>query len=116
MRNRLSKQIKDFIYSSNIYLPNLKEADLKALEVEPIDTPADEFVVEPEDAIDGFGDEETSYEEEDDDEGPSKLPETIILPLPSNVTSSKLRPDLATLISTERELRKGQANDALEGL
>jgi hypothetical protein len=115
MRNRLSKQIKDFLYSSNIFLPNLEEADLKVFEDKPIDTPADEFV-EPEDVLDGFLDDEVGYEEEEDDRGPSELPETIILPLPSNIPSTKLRPHLETLIATERELRKGQANDALEGL
>jgi hypothetical protein len=115
MRNRLSKQIKDFLYSSNIFLPNLEEADLKAFEEEHIDTPADEFV-EPEDVVDGLLDEEMCYDEEDEDGGPSEPPETIIIPLPSNVTSTKLRPHLETLISMERELRKGQANDALEGL
>jgi len=39
-----------------------------------------------------------------------------VLPLPSNITSVKLAPALKPLIFVERELRKGQANDALEGL
>ena len=114
MQNQLSNQIKDFLYSSNIFLPNLEKADLKAFKDEPIDTPANEFV-EHEEVVDGFLDEEVCYEEENDDGGPSELAETIILPLPSNIASSKLRPHLETLISTERELWKGQANDALEG-
>jgi hypothetical protein len=101
-----------------MFLPTLEEADLKPFQEELIDTPAEESVI-PEDLIDSSLDEDFEYEaeeEEDDDGGSSDLPETVILPLPSNIVSAKLRPALESLISTERELRKGQANDALEGL
>ena len=47
---------------------------------------------------------------------PLDLPETVILPLPSNIISVKLIKALELVIAVERELRKGQANDALEGL
>ena len=40
----------------------------------------------------------------------------IVLPLPSNIISVKLKASLESLILVERELRKGQANDALEGV
>ena len=98
-----------------MFLPTLEEVDLKPLEDELIDTPADESV-EPEDLVDGSLDEDLCCEEEDDDEAISDLPETVILPLPSNIISVNLGPSLESLRSIERELWKGQANDALEGL
>jgi hypothetical protein len=115
MRSRLGKQVKDFLHAANMFLPTLEEVDLKPLEDELIDTPADESV-EPEDLVDGSLDEDLCCEEEDDDEAISDLPETVILPLPSNIISVNLGPSLESLRSIERELRKGQANDALEGL
>lgn len=66
--------------------------------------------------MDGSLEEEGFNEEEEDGEALSIFPESVILPLPSNITSVKLLPALQPLISVERELRKGQANDALEGL
>ena len=109
------KQVKDFLYSATVFLPALEEADLKPFEKEVIDTPTEE-AVEPEDPMDDslYGD--FNYEEEDEAEVPSVLPEVVVLPLPSNIISDKLRPSLESLRSVERELRKGQANDALEGL
>jgi hypothetical protein len=115
MRARLVKQIKDFIQASASFLPNLEESELNALEDESIDTPADEFV-EPEDTVEVSLEEYGFNEEEDEAEASSIYPESIILPLPSNVTSVSNRPALKSLISVERELRKGQANDALEGV
>ena len=117
MRSRLGKQVKDFLHAANIFLPTLEEVDLKAMQEEPlIDTPAEESV-EPEDLVDGPLDEEESYyEEDDDDEAISDHPELLILPLPSNIASVRLQQSLESLISIERELWKGQANDALEGL
>jgi hypothetical protein len=115
MQSRLGKQVKDFLHAANMFLPTLEEVDLKPIEDELIDTPADESV-EPEDLVDGSLDEDFYYEEEDNDEVISDLPEMVILPLPSNIISVNLGPSLQSLRSIERELRKGQANDALEGL
>jgi hypothetical protein len=115
MPSCLGKQVKDFLHAANIFLPTLEDVDLKPFEDELIDTPTEESV-EPEDLVDSSVDEDLYYEEEDDDEVISDLPETVILPLPSNIISVKLGPSLESLTSIERELRKGQANDALEGL
>jgi hypothetical protein len=115
MRSRLGKQVKDFLQASNMFLPTLQDIDLKPMEDELIDTPADE-AVEAEDLVDGSLDEDLDFEEEDGDEAISDLPEMVILPLPSNIISKQLGPSLESLISIERQLRKGQANDALEGL
>ena len=115
MQARLGKQVKDFLHAATTFLPTLEEVDLKPYEEEAIDTP-DEEEVEPEDLADGSLDEYFDYEEEDEAEAPSVLPEVVVLPLPSNIISAELRPALDSLRSVERELRKGQANDALEGL
>jgi hypothetical protein len=87
-----------------MFLPTLEEVDLKPMEDELIDTPTEESV-EPEDLEDGSLDEAISDH-----------PEVVILPLPSNIISAKLGPSHECLRSVERELQKGQANDALEGL
>ena len=97
------------------YLPQLEEADLKAFEEETINTPAEESV-EPEEPVEGSPDEDFDYEGEDDSETLAVLPEAVVLPLPSNIVSDKLKQSFESLISVERELRKGQANDALEGI
>ena len=47
---------------------------------------------------------------------PSILPEAVVLPLPSNIITINLKQSLESIFSVERELRKGQANDALEGV
>lgn len=114
-RARLGKQIKDFLQSSSSFLPNLEEEEVKALEEEVIDVPIEEGV-ELEDPVDGFLDDDVDYEEDDETEAPSELPEVTVLPLPSNIISDRLGPSLESLRSLERELRQGQANDALEGL
>jgi hypothetical protein len=72
--------------------------------------------VEPEEFPDVSVDEDDFYEEKEDAEAPSVLPESVILPLPSNIISDKLRSSIGSLVESERELRKGQANDALEGI
>ena len=73
--------------------------------------------MEPEELLeDPVNDDEDYYYEEDESEAPSVLPEAIVLPLPSNIISVKLKASLESLILVERELRKGQANDALEGV
>ena len=116
MQSRLRKQIKDFLHSAYMFLPALNNLDLKPFKDEVIDTPAEE-AVEPEDILDGSLDEDLSYEEEDGDDAACDPPESIILPLPSNIISSvMLGPSLESLRLTERKLRKGQANDALEGI
>lgn len=115
MRARLGKQVRDFLDGASCFLPILEEADLKQFEDELIDTPPEESV-EPEEIIDDLLDENICSEEEDESEAPSILPEFVVLPLPSNITSIELRPSLEPLKSVERELRKGQANDSLEGL
>ena len=103
--------------SSTMFLPNLQEEDLEPFIEDLIDTPAEEYV-QPADSVDFSFDDDLYYEEEPEDDycGFSDVPESIILPLPSNVISVSFRPALNSLISIERELRKGQANDALEGL
>jgi hypothetical protein len=115
MRARLGKQVKDFLKAASFFLPTLEETDLKAFEDESIDTPVEE-TVEPEEPVDGSLDEDFDYEDEDESESPCLLPEAVILPLPSNIISVKLKQSLESLILVEKELRKGQANDALEGL
>jgi len=119
MRARLGKQIKDFLRTASSFLPTLEEADLMPFEDESIDTPVEESV-EPEnplnDPLDGDDEDDDDDEEEDECEAPSVLPEEVVLPLPSNIISVKLKASLQSLLSVERELRKGQANDALEGL
>lgn len=121
IRSSLGKRVKNFLRASIAFLPALEEVDLKPSEEEDINTPAEESV-EPEDLMDdlvemdGLVDGDVYCEEEEEAEAPSVVPESVILPLPSNITSTKLRPLLQSLMSTERELRKGQANDALEGL
>lgn len=114
MRSRLGKQVKDFLQAANMFLPTVREVDLKPFEDKLIDS-LDESV-EPEDLMDGSLDEDLYAEGEDNDEAISDLPEEVILPLPSNIISAKLRLSLESLRSIERELQKGQANDALEGL
>ena len=116
MRARLGKQVKDFLQGASSFLPTVDEADLKNFEDETINTPFEESV-EPAEPMDGSPlDDDFNYEDEDEYEAPSVLPEAIILPLPSNIISEKLKSSLETVIALERELRKGQANDALEGL
>ena len=115
MRASLGKKVKDFLHVANSYLPTLEEADLKPFEDETIDTPVEESV-EPEESIDDSLDEDFNYEDEEESEAPSVPPEAIILPLPSNIISVKVKSSLESLLSVERELRKGQANDALEGV
>ena len=114
MRSRLAKQVKDFLETASSILPPLEEDDLQPILDEKIDTPLDESV-EPEELLDDSLEEECYYEE-DETEAPSVLPEAVILPLPSNIISLKVRQSIESLISIERQLQKGQANDALEGL
>jgi hypothetical protein len=115
MRSRLGKQVKDFLEAATMFLPTVEEDDLRELEDELIDTPIDE-AVEPEDLMDGHLEDDFCLEDEDEAEAPSDLPESIVLPLPSNIICVNLSPSLKSLRSTERDLRKGQANDALEGI
>ena len=119
MRARLGRQVNDFINSASTFLPNLEESDLKPTEDEEIAQPEDQYYVEPEEPeeiADGSLDDEEGLEEEDEDQAASLLPEAIVLPLPSNITSKKIKSSLESLLSIERQLRKGQANDALEGV
>ena len=115
MRARLSKQVKDFLHTATVFLPTLEDVDIKPLDEEVVETPDDE-PVDPQDLEDGYLDEEFDCDEEDESEIPLVLPEALVLPLPSNIISEKLIPSLESLRSVESELRKGQANDALEGL
>ena len=85
------------------------------MEDEDINTPAEESV-ETEELIDNSLDEEIPFEDEDDTEAASILPEAVILPLPSNISSPKVTRSIESLISIDRELRIGQANDSLEGV
>jgi hypothetical protein len=114
-RVRLAKQVKGFLQGVTSFLPTIEEADLRPLEDEVINTPSDEFV-EPEILFEDSLEEEVICTGDDESEAPSVFPESAVLPLPSNIISAKLSPSLKSLIPTERELRKGQANDALEGI
>src|SRR5882762_7842386 len=115
MRAALGRQVNGFINAAAAFVPTLEEGDLKPLEDEDINTPDDESV-EPEESTDGLLEDGAGFEEEDESETPSVPPETIVLPLPSNITSKKIKSSLDSLISIERQLRIGQANDALEGV
>lgn len=116
MRAQLGKQITDFLQLSSFFLPSLVDGDLKPFTHETIDTPQEESV-EPEQLLDGSLEDDGFNEEDEEVEALSIfLPELITLPLPSNIISLKHRQGLESLISVERDLRKGQANDALEGL
>lgn len=112
---RLARQMKAFVQASSSVLPSVDEMDLRPFQYDSINTPVSEYV-EPEDLVDGMVEDDGFNEEDDDTEAVSIHPESVILPLPSNIVSAKDRPALTSLISVERELRKGQANDALEGL
>src|SRR6266446_2360774 len=107
MRARLAKKVKDFLQASNSYLPTLEEADLRDFEDETIDSPVKESV-EPEESVDESLDEDFNYEDEEESEAPSVPPESIVLPLPSNIISIKVKSSLESLISVERELRKAK--------
>jgi len=115
MRSRLTRQVNEFLQESTAFLPILEDGDLKSFEDEEIGTPEDESV-ETEDLLDGLLDEDIHIDEECEVESLLVLPEAVILPLPSNIVSLKLKPSLEPLRTIERELRKGQANDSLEGL
>jgi hypothetical protein len=105
-----------FLHAANMFLSTLEEVNLKPMENELlIDTPAEESV-EPGDLEDGSLDEEFYDEEEDNDETISDYPEMVVLSLLSNIISVKLGPSVECLKLVKRELQKGQANDALEGL
>ena len=115
-RAHLGKQVKDFLEASALFLPTLEEVDLMPVKEEMVNTPAEE-VVEPVDLdVDQGLDEDNDFEEQDEAEIPSVLLETVVLPLPSKIISVEVKSSIQSLISVERELRKGQANDALEGL
>ena len=114
MRARLGKQVKAFLQAANLFLPNLEEVDLMPLKEDVIDTPAEETVVPVDFDVDHGLDEDDSFEEQDEAE---MIPsEVVVLPLPSNIISDKVKSSIKTLISVERELWKGQENDTLEGL
>ena len=117
MHAHLGKQVKDFPQKATVFLPVLEEVDLLPFEEEElIDTPVEE-AVEPEDlAVDDTLEEDHECEEQDEAKVPSVLPEEVVLPLPSNIISDELKVSLESVRLVERELRKGQANDALEGL
>lgn len=115
MRASLGKQVKDYLKRSSTFLSAIEETEFKPLDSDSIDTPPEESV-EPEDFPDFGLDGDILYEEEDESEEPSVLPEATVLPLPSNIISPNLRSSVESLVETERELRKGQANDALEGI
>lgn len=116
MRTSLGKKIRDFFLAASFFISSLEEIDLKTFENRLIDTPAEEFM-EPEDLVD-ISPEDHHYNEEEEDEVDSQTvpPELVVLPLPSNLNSVTDQQGLESLISVERELRKWQANDALEGL
>ena len=85
MRSRLAKEVKDFLQSSTMFLPNLQEEDLEPFIEDLIDTPAEEYV-QPADPVDFSLDDDLYYEEEPEDNysGFSDVPESIILWIPSS--------------------------------
>ena len=111
----LGRQVNRFLQSSSKFLPDIEDEDLRLLKDKDINTPAEESV-EIEELINNSLDEEIPFEDEDDTEAASILPEAVILPLPSNISSPKVTRSIESLISIERELRIGQANDSLEGV
>ena len=115
MRAQLGKQIKDFFQASSAFLPSLEELDLQPVEYESINTPEEEFV-KPKKLGDGLLEENDVNKEDEEAEALPIISESAILPLPSNIFSPQHRQALKSLILVERELRKRQANDALEGL
>jgi hypothetical protein len=116
IRARLGKQVKGFLQAANVFLPTLEEVDLTTFKEEIVGTPADE-AVDPMDLDVDYGMEgDCDFEEQDETETPLVLPEMVVLPLPSNIISVKVKSSIESLILVERELRKGQANDALEGI
>ena len=115
MRAALGRRVNGFINDAAAFLPTIEEGDLKPCEDEEITT-SEEDPVELEATVDVSLDDDAGFEEEDESETPSIPPETVILPLPSNITSKKIKSSIDSLISIERQLRIGQANDALEGV
>ena len=111
----LGRQVNRFLQSSSKFLPDIEDEDLRPLEDKDINTPAEESV-EIEELINNSLDEEIPFEDEDNTEAALILPEAVILPLPSNISSPKVTRSIESLISIERELRIGQANDSLEGV
>ena len=83
----LGKQVKDFLDRASSFLPTIKETDLKPLDDELIDTPLEESV-EPQEAMEVAPEEDLFYEE-DETQALSILPEEVVLPLPSNIISTK---------------------------
>ena len=72
-----------------------------------------------EESNEGFdGNEEEAWDSEDEDEDEnSEKPETTRICMPSSLNSQDIqRLDLKVLAAQELELRKGQANDCLQGL
>src|SRR6202789_380895 len=116
MRARLGKQVKAFLQEANLFLPTLDEVDLMPFQEDIIDTPAEEAVVPVDLDVDYGPDDDCDFEEQDEAEIPLVFPEMVILPLPSKIISVKVKSSIQSLVSVERELRKGQANDALEGI
>jgi hypothetical protein len=120
MEARVGKQIKDFLQTAHSFLPNVEDIDMEPFTHEYIDFPVDDLVG-PDDFADKTS-EEDGFNDDDDDtddadaEALSMPVESMILPLPSNIVSPQHKPGMESLILVERELRKGQANDALEGL
>ena len=92
----LGRQVNRFLQSSSKFLPDIKDEDLRPLEDEDINTPAEESV-ETEELIDNSLDEEIPFEDEDDTEAASILPEAVILPLPSSISSPKVTRSIESL-------------------
>lgn len=99
-----------------VLLPPLEDGELRPFDDEFIDTPAEETVEAEDIDISDVPVEEQDFELQDEAEVPSIFPEDVPLPLPSKIISIRLKPHLTPLMLVERELRRGQANDALEGL
>ena len=78
MRVCLGKQIKDFLNAASSFLPTLEEADLKGFEDELIDSLKEESV-KTVDPLEDPADEDDNFDEEDESESPSVLPEAVIL-------------------------------------
>lgn len=64
--------------------------------------------MEPEEFPDVSLDEDDFYEEKEDTEAPSVLPESVILPLPSNIISVKLRSSIRSLEKPKGSFKKAK--------
>jgi hypothetical protein len=112
-RRRLKARIDRFQREATIMIPFLPD-DTQLLRLVPYQNYAEDVVEDEEEHAANYMEEQDIYEEEEEVE---KLPETIVLMLPSALTSQdRLRLNAKHICLQEIQLWEGQANDALEAL